>query len=110
MRCYITYRRTSSDPRFSDILLHQSGHIMLSDFDLAKQSKEPPSLPGMIHEPNGVRYSLTTAVFEADGASPLDTISRHNVLHCQLPHQFIRRDRRYGCLYMLACIAVLIGR
>ena len=25
---------------FADILLHQSGHIMLSDFDLAKQASE----------------------------------------------------------------------
>ncbi|KAL1680681.1 kinase-like domain-containing protein [Schizophyllum commune] len=42
------------DLKPENILLHQSGHIMLSDFDLAKQSKEPPSLPGMIHEPNGI--------------------------------------------------------
>lgn len=30
-----------------DILLHQSGHIMLSDFDLSKQS-DPGGVPGMI--------------------------------------------------------------
>ncbi|KAH8824730.1 Pkinase-domain-containing protein [Flagelloscypha sp. PMI_526] len=41
------------DLKPENILLHQSGHIMLSDFDLAKQSNEPPTLPGMIHEPNG---------------------------------------------------------
>lgn len=39
----------------TDILLHQSGHIMLSDFDLAKQSNEPGGRPAMIHqEENGV--------------------------------------------------------
>lgn len=38
-----------------DILLHQSGHIMLSDFDLAKQSSDPSGLPMMVHsEQNGV--------------------------------------------------------
>ena len=44
-------------PPFLDILLHHSGHIMLSDFDLAKQSNEPGGRPATIHqsEPNGVR-------------------------------------------------------
>lgn len=38
-----------------DILLHQSGHIMLSDFDLAKQSGVSGGGPAMIHqEENGV--------------------------------------------------------
>lgn len=38
-----------------DILLHQSGHIMLSDFDLAKQSNEPGGMPTMVQsEHNGV--------------------------------------------------------
>ena len=38
-----------------DILLHQSGHIMLSDFDLAKQSNDPNGMPTMVHsETNGV--------------------------------------------------------
>lgn len=38
-----------------DILLHQSGHIMLSDFDLAKQSNDPHGMPTMVHsETNGV--------------------------------------------------------
>src|SRR6478752_3122354 len=31
-----------------DILLHQSGHIMLSDFDLSKQSGEPGGAPVVI--------------------------------------------------------------
>ena len=30
-----------------DILLHQSGHLMLTDFDLSKQSF-PPGLPGIV--------------------------------------------------------------
>jgi protein-serine/threonine kinase len=43
------------DRGFADILLHQSGHIMLSDFDLAKQSSEPAGMPMMIHsDENGV--------------------------------------------------------
>jgi protein-serine/threonine kinase len=39
-----------------DILLHHSGHIMLSDFDLAKQSNERGGRPATIHQagPNGV--------------------------------------------------------
>lgn len=36
-----------------DILLHQSGHIMLSDFDLSKQS-DPGGVPTMIMSRNGV--------------------------------------------------------
>ena len=36
----------------SDILLHQSGHIMLSDFDLSKQS-DPGGAPTMIVGRNG---------------------------------------------------------
>lgn len=55
----------------ADILLHQSGHIMLSDFDLAKQSSEPGGQPAMIlqSEPNGVNkitnpcFSELTACF-----------------------------------------------
>lgn len=40
----------------TDILLHQSGHIMLSDFDLAKQSGRPGGRPATVAqiEPNGV--------------------------------------------------------
>lgn len=40
----------------TDILLHQSGHIMLSDFDLSKQSGEPGGAPATIKSggPNGV--------------------------------------------------------
>lgn len=46
-----------------DILLHQSGHIMLSDFDLAKQSSEPGGLPATIHqEENGVRLSCQSVI------------------------------------------------
>lgn len=46
---------TLVDRAVADILLHQSGHIMLSDFDLAKQSSEPAGMPVMIHsDQNGV--------------------------------------------------------
>jgi len=46
---------TRVDGGHTDILLHQSGHIMLSDFDLAKQSSEPAGMPVMIHsDENGV--------------------------------------------------------
>ncbi|KDQ14745.1 hypothetical protein BOTBODRAFT_339560 [Botryobasidium botryosum FD-172 SS1] len=43
------------DLKPENILLHQSGHIMLSDFDLAKQSGEPGGRPATImqFEPNG---------------------------------------------------------
>ncbi|KIY72943.1 Pkinase-domain-containing protein [Cylindrobasidium torrendii FP15055 ss-10] len=42
------------DLKPENILLHQSGHIMLSDFDLAKQSSEL-AMPAMVHsETNGV--------------------------------------------------------
>ncbi|KAJ3485356.1 hypothetical protein NLI96_g5022 [Meripilus lineatus] len=43
------------DLKPENILLHQSGHIMLSDFDLAKQSNEPGGRPATIHqEENGI--------------------------------------------------------
>ncbi|KAL5488147.1 NRC2 [Sanghuangporus weigelae] len=44
------------DLKPENILLHQSGHIMLSDFDLAKQSGEPGGRPATVAqiEPNGV--------------------------------------------------------
>jgi protein-serine/threonine kinase len=47
----------------SDILLHHSGHIMLSDFDLAKQSGEPGGAP-----PPTIRHSETNGV--SSGLSP----------------------------------------
>lgn len=49
---------------YADILLHQSGHIMLSDFDLAKQSGEPGGRPATVAqiEPNGVRTVLPSFV------------------------------------------------
>lgn len=42
--------------KHADILLHHSGHIMFSDFDLAKQSGVSGGRPATIHqsEPNGV--------------------------------------------------------
>ncbi|KJA30119.1 hypothetical protein HYPSUDRAFT_126531 [Hypholoma sublateritium FD-334 SS-4] len=43
------------DLKPENILLHQSGHIMLSDFDLAKQSNEPSGMPTMVQsEHNGI--------------------------------------------------------
>ena len=51
-------RKRGSDKRCNlDILLHQSGHIMLSDFDLAKQSSINGGGTVTIHksEVNGVR-------------------------------------------------------
>ncbi|OBZ77065.1 Serine/threonine-protein kinase nrc-2 [Grifola frondosa] len=43
------------DLKPENILLHQSGHIMLSDFDLAKQSSERGGRPATIHqEENGI--------------------------------------------------------
>ncbi|KAG1715922.1 hypothetical protein ID866_1211 [Astraeus odoratus] len=53
------------DLKPENILLHQSGHIMLSDFDLAKQSGHPGGRPATIHqsEPNGVMKSPCFATF-----------------------------------------------
>ncbi|THV03268.1 Pkinase-domain-containing protein [Dendrothele bispora CBS 962.96] len=43
------------DLKPENILLHQSGHIMLSDFDLAKQSSEPGGVPATVRlDQNGV--------------------------------------------------------
>jgi protein-serine/threonine kinase len=52
----------------ADILLHQSGHIMLSDFDLSKQSGEPGGAPATIKSggPNGVSYIFLTTGIRAD--------------------------------------------
>ncbi|KAJ7699915.1 kinase-like domain-containing protein [Mycena rosella] len=50
------------DLKPENILLHQSGHIMLSDFDLAKQSSDPGSMPVMIQS-------------ETNGAPLVDTMS-----------------------------------
>ncbi|KAJ7368134.1 Pkinase-domain-containing protein [Mycena albidolilacea] len=41
------------DLKPENILLHQSGHIMLSDFDLAKQSNEQGGMPVMIQSETG---------------------------------------------------------
>jgi serine/threonine protein kinase len=43
------------DLKPENLLLHESGHLMLSDFDLAKQSSEPGGLPATVKqiEPNG---------------------------------------------------------
>ncbi|ETW84319.1 hypothetical protein HETIRDRAFT_313476 [Heterobasidion irregulare TC 32-1] len=48
------------DLKPENILLHHSGHIMLSDFDLAKQSGVSGGRPATIHqsEPNGVSIPL----------------------------------------------------
>jgi hypothetical protein len=51
----------------SDILLHHTGHIMLSDFDLAKHSGVIGGRPATIHqsELNGV---ITSAFILCDHA------------------------------------------
>ncbi|KAH9943076.1 Pkinase-domain-containing protein [Epithele typhae] len=50
------------DLKPENILLHQSGHIMLSDFDLAKQSNERGGRPAMVHtEENGTPLIDTRA-------------------------------------------------
>ncbi|KAF8631150.1 hypothetical protein AX15_002496 [Amanita polypyramis BW_CC] len=50
------------DLKPENILLHHSGHIMLSDFDLAKQSNDLGGLPVMVHS-------------EQNGAPMVDTMS-----------------------------------
>ncbi|RPD61915.1 Pkinase-domain-containing protein [Lentinus tigrinus ALCF2SS1-7] len=50
------------DLKPENILLHQSGHIMLSDFDLAKQANERGGRPATIHtEENGTPLIDTRA-------------------------------------------------
>ncbi|KAJ3729029.1 AGC/RSK protein kinase [Lentinula guzmanii] len=50
------------DLKPENILLHQSGHIMLSDFDLAKQFGDSGIAPAMVHsEQNGVPLINTMA-------------------------------------------------
>jgi hypothetical protein len=46
-----------------DILLHQSGHIMLTDFDLSKGSS-PPGRPGIVksRSSNQVSFKCTDLV------------------------------------------------
>lgn len=63
-----------TDYWLTDILLHQSGHIMLSDFDLAKQSGEPGGRPATIAqtEPNGVRIPLCSLLIPYSLLSSLD--------------------------------------
>src|SRR5258708_11061540 len=45
---FLLYQRGVADARGVDILLHESGHIMLSDCDLAKASAEPRGHPASI--------------------------------------------------------------
>ena len=65
-----------------DILLHQSGHIMLSDFDLSKQSGEPGGAPATIKSggPNGVSYFLLILGNEL----MIDDVSRYQIMYCRL--------------------------
>jgi len=51
-----------------DILLHHTGHIMLSDFDLAKHSGVMGGRPAIIHqsELNGVTISALVLCGHAD--------------------------------------------
>lgn len=77
-----------------DILLHQSGHIMLSDFDLAKQSAELGGLPSILHsEHNGVRSSPDlgetgfSLLVSSQGSS-----GRYDVLYSQLSDKLVCWD------------------
>jgi hypothetical protein len=74
-----------------DILLHESGHIMLSDFDLAKQSQEPGGLPAaVIQFEDGVRLHflfqnrvyIDSVVPDDYSLSDLGTHCRYKVVHC----------------------------
>ena len=69
---FLVFYLSSAD---TDILLHHSGHIMLSDFDLAKQSNERGGRPATIHQagPNGVRIidqSVAIGILIPDGRYP----------------------------------------
>jgi hypothetical protein len=76
----------------SDILLHQSGHIMLSDFDLAKQSGERGGKPATIAqiEPNGVSDFLLVTFCASSAFPPLpNTVSTVPTHHAFLNPRFI---------------------
>ncbi|RLV90650.1 hypothetical protein JA1_004444 [Spathaspora sp. JA1] len=59
------------DLKPENILLHQSGHIMLSDFDLSKQSERAKN-PEMVFTRTGLHLSTTSSVSSRDGPA-LDT-------------------------------------
>ena len=89
-----------------DILLHQSGHIMLSDFDLAKQSNGPGGMPTMVQsEHNGVSSWKLRRVFGGACVFILfepDSNGGHDDVHGQLPNELFRWNRRFE-------ITILIG-
>lgn len=62
------YKWHFADGILLDILLHQSGHIMLSDFDLAKQSDQPGGWPVMVQssETNGVSLLVSRNYLNAE--------------------------------------------
>ncbi|EGW32834.1 uncharacterized protein SPAPADRAFT_150117 [Spathaspora passalidarum NRRL Y-27907] len=59
------------DLKPENILLHQSGHIMLSDFDLSKQSERAKN-PEVVFNRTGLHLSSTSSVSSRDGPA-LDT-------------------------------------
>ena len=78
----------------SDILLHKSGHIMLSDFDLAKQSSERGGKPATIHtEENGVRHAASMRLSSGSNVRAWvlsDSFNRYPSLHGRLPDKLLR--------------------
>ncbi|KAJ8603179.1 hypothetical protein MRB53_042232 [Persea americana] len=58
---YLCMEYCSGGEFFRDILLHQSGHIMLSDFDLSKQS-DGEGRPMMIVPPKGGSSNVMPAI------------------------------------------------
>jgi len=75
---------------YVDILLHQSGHIMLSDFDLAKQSNDPSGMPTMVHsEHTGVSLRDLSVILVLMLAGT-DSSRRHNDVHCEFQNKLVR--------------------
>ncbi|KAF7355173.1 Serine/threonine-protein kinase nrc-2 [Mycena sanguinolenta] len=77
------------DLKPENILLHQSGHIMLSDFDLAKQSNEPGGMPVMIQsETNGVRVARPRGACRAN--APAGPTRGHDVMYSELSDKLVQ--------------------
>ena len=79
-----------------DILLHQSGHIMLSDFDLAKQSNESGGMPTMVQsEHNGVSGWNSRRLVHVFIFFEQDSNGGHDDVHGQPPDKLFRWNRRF---------------
>lgn len=86
---------------YLDILLHESGHLMLSDFDLSIQSPTaaPPTLVRH-NSPFSVKWlnvNTQSTTRHLIFVSCLETSNAGHSFMYEFTHQFICRHRRYIC-------------